>query len=467
MRKSWKKGALYACIAAVIATGTGATGLYISRYGDRNLSAITLANEPVSGELTYTGENIGFTRVDDSGIYDISFDLSGEGYSETLSLQGVDLNLFIPTVPEHIRGDADLVQWFLSEREFNRQRVIFAAGSEHIDAPNGFAGYDSENLVISVTNNCLGAGYWELAVSVVDDDGSTNKIYQGFFSFPLGTYAQMVEELNPGVSYMAQAPSMEPWVGFNFFNGSAFNLDGIRTVVDEQVAEASDRSSSAVLVRNEQEDKANLVVHDGDPWQTYEELRQSDVKFQSFVAPGVYTDTRLWESNFSEISTFDSAIVRNIESPLTDNPLKEVELVLRNSEGVPRRLIVSGIDLEQVPQLSMDDYSEGIYHPMGFGTPFTQDYEELKQLPPNENPFLSVLLDEQDRVINYRMDVGLNGLVMHRDEADPSLLHLYLMSYERIILVGHYVIDTDNLGPIQTSQAAPQLLETDSSGLGS
>ena len=43
--------------------------------------------------------------------------------------------------------------------------------------------------------------------------------------------------------------------------------------------------------------------------------------------------------------------------------------------------------------------------------------------------------------MNYRQDIGLNGLVMHRDLADPNVLHLYPMSYERITLVGHYVVD--------------------------
>ena len=43
--------------------------------------------------------------------------------------------------------------------------------------------------------------------------------------------------------------------------------------------------------------------------------------------------------------------------------------------------------------------------------------------------------------MDYRGDVGINGLVLHRDVDDPNLVHLYLMSYERIVLVGHYVVD--------------------------
>ncbi|NER81658.1 MAG: hypothetical protein F6K42_19260, partial [Leptolyngbya sp. SIO1D8] len=321
-------------------------------------------------------------------------------------------------------------------------RSIFSAGSEHIDAPDGFAGYDSDQLVIALTNNCLGAGYWELAVSVVEADGSIRKIYQGFFDFPMGTYAEMVRNSNPDVSYMNQARSMEPWIGFDFLKGSPFAIDQLRTVTSDQIVEASDQADAAVLVRNEQADKAGLVVYDGNPWETYAELRQSQVKFQSFVSPGIYTEQRLWDSNLSEIASLDHAVVRQIDSPL-GNGLTEIELILLNNEGATRRLIISGIDLDKVPQLPTEEYSDGIYRPMGFGTPFTQDYEDLKALPPTEDPFFSVLLDENDRIMNYRMDVGLNGLVLHRDETDPSVLHIYPMSYERILLVGHYVVDLD------------------------
>ncbi|MDB9526348.1 hypothetical protein PN498_10150 [Oscillatoria sp. CS-180] len=441
--KFWQKGVVGVGIFTVIAIGAGVAKTY-AKYSDHNLAAIDLMNEPVSGQLVYTGEAINFVQAEEgSNIYDISFDLEGDGYNETLKLQNIDLDLFIPAVPEHVQGDDQLVRWFLSEREFNRQRAVFSAGSEHIYAPDGFAGYDSDQLVISLTNNCLGAGHWELAVSVVEEDGSTRKVYQGFFGFPMGTYAQMVRDRNPDVSYLLHARSMEPWIGFRFLRGSTFDIDRLRTVVSDTRVEGSDRADAAVLVRNEQADKADLVVYDGAPWENYAELRQSSVKFQSFVAPGIYTDQRLWGSNLSEIATLDHAIARKIESPLSDKELTEIELVMLNNEGVPRRLIVSGIDLEQVPQLPIENYSDGVYRPMGFGTPFTQDYEELKQQPPESVPFFSVLLDENDKIINYRMDVGINGLVLHRDEADPSVLHLYLMAYERILLVGHYVIDVD------------------------
>ena len=56
-------------------------------------------------------------------------------------------------------------------------------------------------------------------------------------------------------------------------------------------------------------------------------------------------------------------------------------------------------------------------------------------------PSLVFGLDGENRVIDYRKDIGLNGLILHRDALNEALLHVYILSYERITLVGHYVID--------------------------
>ena len=64
---------------------------------------------------------------------------------------------------------------------------------------------------------------------------------------------------------------------------------------------------------------------------------------------------------------------------------------------------------------------------------------------PDENPLFSVWLDTNNRVIDYRQDIGLNGMVLHRDINDIAKLHLYIMSYERITLIGHYVLDLTDI----------------------
>jgi hypothetical protein len=78
--------------------------------------------------------------------------------------------------------------------------------------------------------------------------------------------------------------------------------------------------------------------------------------------------------------------------------------------------------------------------PMGIGVPpFYQDYSKLQEQPPNATPYFSVLLDEHDRWIDHH-HFAIDGPVMHRDATDPQLLHVYLLSYERHSLIGHWVV---------------------------
>lgn len=80
---------------------------------------------------------------------------------------------------------------------------------------------------------------------------------------------------------------------------------------------------------------------------------------------------------------------------------------------------------------------------MGIGTPpFFQTYNELQQYPPNLGPYVSVLLDETGGWIDHHA-VGIDGLVMHLDQKDPGLLHVYLLSYERHTLIAH-LVDRNN-----------------------
>lgn len=443
--KQLKRVALGLSVVLSLGVIAGAAAVH-QRYGDRALSNLPLFTETIEGQ-TWTGEGITFSQRNGSQ-FDVSFELSEAGSDELtqLVLRDIDLTLLVPEVPEMARGNQDLTRWFLTEREFNRQRVIFEPGSEHIELPAGLEGYAAEEVSIALTNNCLGAGYWELAVSVLNDQGDTEKIYQGYFTFSRGAYAEIVSWLNPS-TYWQQVRNMEGWPGFNFLSGLPFALNELREVTAETAVPVTDLKTEEIIAAKEQIKKANLVVYADDieaaNIRTWEDLRQADLKFQSFLKPGIYDPDRLWDSDFGQLSRVVGAVGRQIRSPLADRSLVEVQVDFSSEAGELRQLIVSGIDWEKVPTLDSADYSDGIYMPLGFGTPFTQSYSDLKENPPALSPFFSVLLDGENQVINYRQDIGINGLVMHRDIDNPDLLHLYLMSYERITLVGHYVIDLD------------------------
>ncbi|MEO0409133.1 MAG: hypothetical protein AAF289_17455, partial [Cyanobacteria bacterium P01_A01_bin.135] len=407
------------------------------RYSDRNLTAIPVVTTAAE-QQAWAAEDITF-EPRQNGHFDVSFRLVNGEATVPLTLRDIDLSLWIPQVPETARHNRQLTQWFLTEREFNRQRVIFDAGSPHINLYGELDGYAANDISIALTNNCLGAGYWELAVSGQAEDGSQAKLYQGYFDFPKGAYAAMVAQLNPA-RYWQVARTMEAWPGFRFLSGRPFELAELRQVSDQAPVPITDLQTETIMAADEQHQKEDLMVYASGTGQVHNwaDLREADLAFQSFIPPGSYSAARLWTSDLGQLETVTQATGRRIWSPLATEALLELEIEFESDRGEQRRLVVSGIDLAQVPQLAQGNYSDGVYMPLGFGTPFTQSYAELTQQPPAQSPFFSVLLDHNDRVINYRQDIGINGLVMHRDSQDPSMLHLYLMSYERITLVSHY-----------------------------
>ena len=59
-----------------------------------------------------------------------------------------------------------------------------------------------------------------------------------------------------------------------------------------------------------------------------------------------------------------------------------MEFVFRNPAGIAARFIVSGLDLDRIPSLPFEKYPDGLYMPMGIGTPpFFQTYDELAKTP--------------------------------------------------------------------------------------
>ena len=138
---------------------------------------------------------------------------------------------------------------------------------------------------------------------------------------------------------------------------------------------------------------------------------------------------------------FEKAILRRIESPATEQPLDELELVFTSSKsGETCRFVVSGFDLNALPQLALAYYPHGLYMPMGIGVPpFFQSYEELQRQPPDRSHYASVLLDPADHWIDHH-SFGIDGPVMRRDEHDPNLLHVELLSYERHALIAHFQV---------------------------
>ncbi len=135
--------------------------------------------------------------------------------------------------------------------------------------------------------------------------------------------------------------------------------------------------------------------------------------------------------------------------PEGDQPRFEIELAVRSSRsGEPTRLIFGGgIDLRNLPTLPPAQYERGWQVPLGIGNPsFFESYEEVLAHPPRQRTFYGFHLDAQSRWIDHHA-VGVDGPLLHRDADNPSLIHLYLLSYERHALLNHFVLTCSGDSP--------------------
>ena len=429
------------------------TSHFVARYKTENkmqLPVTELSNAEYPENTAYLSKN--FKKYADRQITvikrdDTHFDFVLEPTDEKTAkiiIKNINLKLLVAKVPEWVKQDRGLEAIAFAEREWNRQQVSFPIDSEHIEITGG-DGFEKENLdSIILARNCLNAGYWEILLST-KENGRKSLLYQGWFNFPLGHYKDVFEKIN-GLSYWKHMWKLEHWQNLS---GTVANVDLLRKVIDEKEVPAEFPLNEKIIVAGEQSRKIRTLKADN--LKTWGDIyKYSDrVEFATFRPPGLYDFDKLWKNQYWRIGKFEKATVRNIKPVGVEQTLQEVELsFIDTKNGEKNRLFISGIDLKKLPRLSPEDYDQGFYMPMGIGvSPFEQSYKELQDNPPHENPYFSFLLNPNDRWVGHRK-LAVDGPVMHLDKDNPNLLHIYLLSYERHTLIGHFkitLIDNDGV----------------------
>ncbi|BAY22593.1 hypothetical protein NIES2100_23560 [Calothrix sp. NIES-2100] len=354
-------------------------------------------------------------------------------------IKNVDLKLFVPKVPESVKKDKNLEFIALIEREWNRQQVSFPANSENIEISGG-DGFEKQNISeIALSNNCLNAGYWEIALFTKEDNNKT-LYYQGWFTFPLGHYKNLFENNNK-ISYWDYWWPLEHW---QEPSNAVIKINLLRNVIDEQAANVTFPLDERIIASGEQSRKIrttltkNLIT-----WRDFYS-NQKVVKFAAFIPPGFYQPEQTWNTQYWRIGKFEKAILRNVKPVNNQANLQEIELLFTDTKtGEKNKLIISGFKFQELPRLPISDYAKGLSMPLGIGVPpFLQSYAELNKQHPDESNYFSFLLDSQNRWINHHQ-LGVDGAIMHLDQDNRNLLHLYLLSYERNTLIAHFLVNRE------------------------
>ena len=352
-----------------------------------------------------------------------------------IELTDVDLAHFVAAVPPWVKADPDLAKVGLIDREWNRQQVQFARTSIHLDVREGGDGFEQRALTrVDLARNCLNAGLWEFLLFTKEDD--EDRVYEHFwFTFPLGLYKQLFEQVN-GLSYWSYWWSLEHWVDPS---GTPIRLDRLRTIEQEWPIQATARWDEPVAASGEQALKRRNILTPVAA--TYRDWYKQPVRFASFIPPGRYSVQHPRDTQLHYLAELTGATLRFVKSQAGPKPLAEIELTFRSKQsGEATRLVLGGLDLAALPAAPPEEYHRGWQVPLGIGNPsFFESYDEVVTNPPMQRTFYGFHLDSQNHWLDHHA-IGVDGPLLHWDTEDHSLLHLYLLSYERHTLLNHIIL---------------------------
>ncbi|QDT53560.1 SNARE associated Golgi protein [Caulifigura coniformis] len=383
----------------------------------------------------YQGRALTLVKRDDTH-FDFAFE-PRHSHIARIVFKNVDCSLLTPNLPEWVKGKSALERIALASRQFARQQVRFGGSTSPYLEVTGGDGFEKQLLYSAeLVKNSLHAGLWEVML-YTHERGEKTLYYQGWFSFPLGHYKRLFEH-NTGLSYWKHFYYLEHQ---SVADGQQVKLEDLRTVSREAESRCVHDSNELVFAAGEQARRRRLTMGENVRfWKDYTE--STDVRFAAFVAPGRYRADRLQGHQLNRIEKFEKALTRQIVSCADREPRSEIELVFANSRnGKKCRLIVSGFQWDLLPAAPIEEYPRGRYMPMGLAVPpIFQDYPELARSAPNRSPYFAMFVDEEGRFLDPH-SMGIEGPIVHRDVKYPNWVHLYLMSYERHALVGHWIIE--------------------------
>ena len=392
----------------------------------------------LSDEQYPDNPDIGFRATDYNSDYfsDGEIQLSEEGRAtfvfrcgenDSVWFESMDLTEFIPTAPVHIQDDPYLTHISLINQEWNRNQVRFA--NEEFQTTN------ARFVRADVARNCLNACLWEVAL-YIEEDGKQTPYAHGWFDFPLDLYASMFEQCNH-LDYEAFSEPLEHWVDPTSEKVDLDKLALSRKVVPSTVHDLSDVMYPVSGARK----KKFKEIITPTSFETMRDLQSDSTTFATFTPPGFYNRADPRTTELGRFRELVDCVVSTTGHP-GGQQCTEIAFTFTDGERTTQALF-GGLELSSLSAVSEADANGAYRTSMGIGNhPFYETQEQHMKLHASGNPYYGLLLDQNDNWLDSHT-VGIDGPVLHWDENNPQVLHVWLLSFERHALVGHYTITFD------------------------
>lgn len=378
-------------------------------------------------------DSIYFAQTSDS-LFSIT--MMTENGSDTISFSALSLLEFIPTIQERFKSNDYLSQITVVNQEWNRNQVRF--NEEHFSATE----HELEKITrIDIARNCLNTYLWEVAAYANEEDKSKG-YYHGWFSFPKELFSTLFQRRN-GQEFKKYASALEEWVDPE---NKKIPLNDLRELLSEKVVEFTNHNEEEYLKVGERDKKYQNIIYPKNTTKIQDFLTDSTL-FATFTPPGFYNTKDPRVTYLSRLASPDSLISRQITCKgLCNDTLQEIEIVFNLGDSTKQTsLVLSGINLKDIPVLAAEQVNKGWQSSMGFGNhTFYETYEHSQYCKVATNPYFAYLSDENGMWIDSHK-IGIDGPLLYLDEQNSNLLHVLILSFERHAIVGHYSFELTSL----------------------
>ena len=352
---------------------------------------------------------------------------------DTVYMDGIHLMEFIPTVPECAKGDEYMSLISVVNQEWNRNQVKWVGEDLLKITPKTFVVNNEKITRIDLARNCLNSYLWELFF-YAKVEGKDKVFYHGWFDFPEELYKELFHERNND-DFEKYTKYMEDWRDPENLH---LELTKIRPLISEMIAPFTDKSNVMYPLQGERKKKQIAIIYP-ETYTKMSDFHTDSALFATFSQPGFYNrkDPRTTElGRFKHLNN-----VRYRQTGSDDHKEDELRFEFARDNGEVTQFVFGGIHFDELPVLSTEDANSGSQFSMGIGNhPFYEDCNSHEELCSKNNPYFGVLMDAKDNWLDSHK-IGIDGPLLHRDANNPNLIHVWLLSFERHALVGHYIID--------------------------
>jgi hypothetical protein len=365
----------------------------------------------------------GSIRIDEQQRSDWTF----WGKDDSIKLKQIDLKEFLPTMPAYLKEDSYLSYLALINQEWNRNQVRFGQGE--------FSSSDTSIVRIDLARNCLNAYLWEI-IAYTQEEGNTVPKYHGWFHFPHGEYQKQLEARS-GIDFAKYKDALEDWKEPPF---QKIAREALREELEEVVIHYADKSDAMYPVAGARKKKFKEIIYPTS-FNTMRDLQTDSALFATFTPPGFYNKADPRKTSLGRFRKLKNIRLHRIRSKANQDTLVEIDLMFQDKQlERTTHMVLGGIDLASMPALPVEEVNRGCRSSMGFGNhPFYESYAEHQRCLASHSPYYAYLCDGEQVWLDSHQ-VGIDGPVIHRDPQRPNVIHLWLLSFERHAVVGHYEI---------------------------